>query len=77
MIKPVRYGILTGLLGIVLGIGWAFYLVVGHEGIHRTLEETAAKARQDSYVKAEGHEVSPQGHFVYARCKLRERAISE
>ncbi len=38
-IKPVRYGILIGLLGLTLGIGWAFYLVLGHERIHKSLEE--------------------------------------
>ncbi len=54
VIKPVRYGILIGLLGIVLGIGWAFYLVLGHEGIHRTLEAIGAKAGQDAVVLANG-----------------------
>ncbi len=37
LIKPVRYGILIGLLGLVFSIGWAFWLVLGHEIIHESL----------------------------------------
>lgn len=37
-IKPVRYGILMGLLGFVFGIGWAIWLVVGHDRIHKSFE---------------------------------------
>lgn len=40
-IKPVRYGILVGLLGIIFGILWAFWLVLGHEMIHEALEKRA------------------------------------
>lgn len=40
-IKPVRYGILLGLLGIIFGIFWAFWLVLGHEKIHEDLEKRA------------------------------------
>lgn len=42
VIRPVRYGILLGLLGILFGIGWAFYLVLGHESMHETLERSAS-----------------------------------
>ncbi|MBI3399298.1 MAG: hypothetical protein HY026_08755 [Deltaproteobacteria bacterium] len=45
IIKPVRYGILISLLGLVFGIGWAFWLVLGHERIHKSLEERAAKGQ--------------------------------
>jgi len=45
LIKPVRYGILIGLLGLVFGIGWAFWLVLGHERIHKSLEERATKGQ--------------------------------
>lgn len=45
LIKPVRYGILIGLLGLVFGIGWAFWLVLGHERIHKSLEERAIKGQ--------------------------------
>lgn len=38
-IKPVRYGILLGLFGIIFGILWAFCLVLGHEKIHEDLEK--------------------------------------
>lgn len=41
IIKPVRYGILLGLLGMLFGIGWAFYLVLGHDSMHETLERSA------------------------------------
>ena len=44
-IKPVRYGILVGLLGLAFGIGWAFWLVLGHERIHKSLEERATKGQ--------------------------------
>ena len=37
-IRPVRPGILIGLLGILFGIGWAFWLVLGHERLHASLE---------------------------------------
>src|SRR3990172_10470373 len=43
MIKPVRYGIIIGLLGLLLGIGWAFWLVLGHERIHKSLEKSAVE----------------------------------
>ena len=46
MIKPVRYGILIGLLGLVFGIGWAFWLVLGHERIHKSLEKSALERKE-------------------------------
>lgn len=48
VIKSVRYGILIGLLCLIFGIGWVFYLVLGHESIHRNLESlTAAEKDND------------------------------
>lgn len=44
-IKPIRYGILIGLIGLLFGIGWAFWLVMGHESIHKSLEERATERR--------------------------------
>lgn len=44
LIKAVRFGLLIGFFGLVFGIGWAFWLVLGHEGIHQSLEERAAVA---------------------------------
>jgi hypothetical protein len=41
-IRPVRPGILIGLLGIILGIGWAVWLVLGHENIHSSMEASRA-----------------------------------
>ena len=40
-VRPVRYGIMIGLLGLLLGIGWAIWLVAGHERIHRYLAQSA------------------------------------
>lgn len=47
MIKPVRYGILIGLLGLVFGISWAFWLVLGHERIHRSLEKSVVERKEE------------------------------
>ncbi|HKZ47102.1 MAG TPA: hypothetical protein VJ202_06955 [Thermodesulfobacteriota bacterium] len=46
IIKPVRYGILVGLLGLTFGIGWVFYLVLGHESIHRSFEQRALEGKK-------------------------------
>jgi len=45
-IRPVRPGILIGLIGILFGISWAFWLVLGHERIHSTLEASRAALEQ-------------------------------
>ncbi len=45
-IKPVRYGIIIGLLGLLLGISWAFWLVLGHERIHRSLEKSFVERKE-------------------------------
>lgn len=46
LIKPVRYGILIGLFGLVFGIGWAFWLVLGHEKIHEQLDKRALERKE-------------------------------
>ncbi|MEK7829318.1 MAG: hypothetical protein AAB256_05975 [Deltaproteobacteria bacterium] len=46
IIKPVRYGILVGLLGLTFGIGWVFYLVLGHESIHKSFEKRAVERKE-------------------------------
>lgn len=57
-IRPVRLGILLGLFGLVFGIGWAFWLVLGHERIHASLEERAAAVeRADAEAAVTGHSV--------------------
>ena len=43
-VRPVRFGILIGFLGLVFGVGWAFWLVLGHESIHQGMEQRAAAA---------------------------------
>ena len=45
-IRPVRPGILIALIGILFGIGWAFWLVLGHELIHTSLEAGRAALEQ-------------------------------
>ncbi|MBI5588118.1 MAG: hypothetical protein HY889_07110 [Deltaproteobacteria bacterium] len=52
VIKPVRFGILIGLLGLILGIGWAVWLVVGHERIHQSLEGIAERAGKSAHISA-------------------------
>ena len=46
IIRPVSYGILIGLLGFIFGIGWAFWLVLGNERIHRSLENRAVEKKE-------------------------------
>src|SRR3990167_7173348 len=46
IINHVRYGILVGLLGLTFGIGWVFYLVLGHESIHRSFEKRALEGKK-------------------------------
>lgn len=53
-IKPVRYGILIGLFGLIFGIGWAFWLVLGHERIHASLEKRAVQKEWASMHLFEG-----------------------
>lgn len=46
IIKPVRYGILIGLLCFIIGIGWAFWLTLGHDRIHETLQRKMPRTLQ-------------------------------
>lgn len=50
-IRPVRYGILLGLLGLLFGIGWAFYLVLGHERIHESLDRAYENKEEYSLIR--------------------------
>lgn len=74
IIKPVRYGILVGLLGLVFGIGWAFWLVLGHEMIHEQLERSALKAK-------EGHSLfqllEPKQAYAHSKEKHAEESEHE
>lgn len=59
-IRPVRFGILIGFLGLLFGVGWAFWLVLGHESIHQGMEQRAAAAaavekNAQADIKAAGH----------------------
>ncbi len=62
VLKPVRYGILIGLLGFILGIGWAFFLVLGHESIHESLESEAAHAASIKGDVKSGEHAMSMGH---------------
>jgi len=46
IVKPVRYGIVVGLLGLTFGISWVFYLVLGHESIHRSFDRRALEGKK-------------------------------
>lgn len=50
IIKPVRHGIIIGLIGIIFGIGWAFWLALGQETISNKLN---AEIKQDAAQKEE------------------------
>lgn len=80
VIKSVRYGILIGLLCLVFGIGWVFYLVLGHESIHRSLESPIAAENNDDvnhihpvkfeYIHSnqeEGTDIEKEGHTHYTK----------
>lgn len=36
-LRPVSIGLILGIVGLLFGILWAMYIVVGHEAIHETL----------------------------------------
>jgi len=57
IIKPVRIGILLGLLDLLFGIGWIFWLTLGHEKVHKSLEE-GVKRGQGIIEWLEPHAVS-------------------
>lgn len=62
---------MIGFFGLVFGIGWAFWLALGHERIHRSLEERAAVAAEknvhedigpaDVHPQMDAHDMQ-QGH---------------
>lgn len=43
-IRPVRIGLILGMLSILFGISWAVYIAAGHEAIHDTLRKGRALA---------------------------------
>ncbi len=66
IIKSVRYGILIGLVGFILGIGWAFWLTLGHERIHETLQRKMPRTLQivpapDETQKMDGDSTHKEG----------------
>lgn len=69
IIRPVRYGILLGLLGMLFGIGWAFYLVLGHESMHETLERSAPDGGEEHSLFRLLEPASAQAHTHTPRQK--------
>ncbi len=63
-IRPVRIGLILGILGILFGISWAVYINVGHEGMHDTLQagRTAAVVESESNGMAVDKEQHDDGH---------------
>ncbi len=47
-IRPVRIGLILGILSILFGISWAVYIAAGHEDIHDTLREGQTAAVVES-----------------------------
>ncbi len=72
VLRPVSPGILIGLSGFIFGIGWAFFLVLGHESMHRSLEYRAAHAASiKGDVNGDEHAMSigGRGHMEEAGMK--------
>ena len=53
-IMSVRYGILIGLICLLFGIGWAIWLVVGHEKIHESIDNRLSLASTEKSSGKEG-----------------------
>lgn len=49
-IRPVGIGLVLGLLGLLFGISWAFYISLNHESIHRTFEEAGRASVEGKFV---------------------------
>lgn len=63
-IKPVRIGLILGLLSILFGISWAVYIAAGHEAIHDTLREglTASVVESEAGGMAVNEDLHDDGH---------------
>lgn len=63
-IRPVLPGLLLGILGLLFGISWAFYISLNHESIHRVFNESAKAAIAGKFVinSAQGHDHSAHSH---------------
>ena len=73
IIRPVRYGILIGLLSLTFGIGWAFWLVLGHERIHKSLEERAVERKEaHSFIQL----LEPDNVMAHTDIKVGEGRLS-
>ena len=46
-IKPVRIGLILGLLSILFGIFWVVYITAAHEDIHDALDSASMAARSE------------------------------
>jgi hypothetical protein len=63
-IRPVRIGLILGILSILFGISWAVYIAAGHEAIHDTLRtgRTAAVVESEAGGMAVNEELREDGH---------------
>lgn len=66
-LRPVSIGLILGTVGLLFGILWAMYIVVGHEAIHDRLRANAAAGHEKPVVhKPAGGEA---GHHEDVRGK--------
>lgn len=63
-LRHAGIGLLLGLLCLLFGIGWAVYLNVNHESIHRQLEAAERAVLEEKFVLQgnAGHEGRGAGH---------------
>ncbi len=61
-IRPVRIGLILGLLGLLFGLSWIVYITAGHEAIHDTLRAGQAAAVVEPEGMAANEEHHAGGH---------------
>lgn len=49
-LRPVSIGLILGIVGLIFGILWAMYIVVGHEAIHDRLNRSMAAVPESTAV---------------------------
>ncbi len=60
-IRPVRIGLILGILSILFGISWAVYIAAGHEDIHDTLKTGLTAAVVESEAGSVAVNEEPRG----------------
>ena len=61
-LRPVSIGIMIGLVTIILGIGWAFYIITQHERLHASFEADLVALKAKFVMRDTGS----QGHHDMA-----------